>query len=141
MALLLTKHGIAKMPSNRNTQGMNQSGFSIIELLITLVIVGVLSSLAYPQYRNTVSQIRRKQAQWQLQHWANEWRHAQLHHPQSAQTSLKTPKVNGYHFTQSTTSTGAIVLTATPRSPHAQGEPAQTLTITLSHAHHSAAHD
>jgi type IV pilus assembly protein PilE len=34
-------------------------GFTLIELMVTVVIVGILASLAYPSYMNSVRQTRR----------------------------------------------------------------------------------
>ena len=39
------------------------SGFSLIELMIVVVIVAILSSIAYPSYLNQVTQARRVDAQ------------------------------------------------------------------------------
>lgn len=37
-------------------------GFTLIELLITLAVIGVLSTLAYPSYRDQVMRARRSEA-------------------------------------------------------------------------------
>lgn len=39
---------------NRNTQG-----FTLIELMITVAIVGILAAIAYPSYQNSVTKSRR----------------------------------------------------------------------------------
>lgn len=38
------------------------SGFTLIELMITVVIVGILAAIAYPSYRNYMIQARRSDA-------------------------------------------------------------------------------
>jgi len=41
---------------------MNQRGFTLIELMITLVVVGILAAIAYPAYTEQVRKTRRSDA-------------------------------------------------------------------------------
>ncbi len=41
---------------------IQKHGFTLIELLITLAIVGILASIAYPAYQKHVVRVRRNQA-------------------------------------------------------------------------------
>src|SRR5688572_16454458 len=41
----------------------SHSGFTLFELLITLAIVGILASLAYPSYLNHITKVRRTNRQ------------------------------------------------------------------------------
>ena len=43
--------------------GRNASGFTLIEIMITIVIVGILASIAYPSYVNQMQQARRADCQ------------------------------------------------------------------------------
>lgn len=48
-----------------------QSGFTLIELMITVVIIGILAAIAYPSYQEQVRQTRRANAQADLMELAS----------------------------------------------------------------------
>jgi type IV pilus assembly protein PilE len=44
----------------------NNSGFSLIELMITVAIIGVLASIAYPSYQESIKKSKRSEAKSEL---------------------------------------------------------------------------
>lgn len=46
-------------------------GFTLIELMITVAIVGILTSIAYPSYQDSIMKSRRVDAQGKLMSFAN----------------------------------------------------------------------
>jgi type IV pilus assembly protein PilE len=48
---------------NDHSSARARGGFSLIELLVVVTIVGILAAIAYPSYRNQVERTRRADAQ------------------------------------------------------------------------------
>jgi len=48
-----------------------QQGFTLVELMVTVAIVGILASIAYPSYQNSVMKSRRADAKSALLELAN----------------------------------------------------------------------
>jgi type IV pilus assembly protein PilE len=73
-----------------------QRGFTLIELMITVAIVGILSALAYPSYTSYVRKGVRKGAQAQMMDIAN--REQQFLLANRVYADYATLTANGYGF-------------------------------------------
>ncbi|PKF61306.1 prepilin-type cleavage/methylation domain-containing protein [Psychromonas sp. psych-6C06] len=120
---------------------MKNRGFTLIELLVTVIIIAVLSSIAYPSYISYVQKARRTEAQSALIDLANRQEMYYLDH-RSYATNLDTdlgmgahPFItdNGYYSIQPSGSVSAAVgftLTATAIDTQAADSDCATLSIT-----------
>ncbi len=129
---------------------MKQQGFSLIELMITVVIVGIVASIAYPSYQNNILQSHRADAKGALLDLANFMeRHATEMGcytdpggdgqcgtgddsiPNLPYTTAPKDGTAFYNITALPVTASAFTLTATPRSSTSQvNDPCGSLTLT-----------
>lgn len=73
-------------------------GFSLIELMITIAIVAILASVAYPSYATFIRKAKRVEAQAELLNWANRQISWRADHPSYSSTIKPTDSEN-YEYT------------------------------------------
>lgn len=78
----------------------NRKGFSLVELMIVLVIMGILSALAYPSYQSRVRKAKRsdaKEALLRIQLAQEKWRVSDTDYATLAE--LGNPSTDGGYYT------------------------------------------
>jgi type IV pilus assembly protein PilE len=127
-----------------------QSGFTLIELMITVAVVAILASIAYPSYQNYVLSSRRAEAQadmLEMQLGMEKWRANRASYRSDATPSAKgvattnTPANAGYggtnsYYTYTITDTteSAYIITATPQGAQTADSNCTPLTLNQSGA-------
>lgn len=120
---------------NRNPFSLK--GFTLIELMIAVIIVGILTAIAYPNYRDHMFKTRRSDAQTALLNLAGLMEHYYTENNTYATATLTnlgytnnlTPQ-GYYRLTIAPTAT-AYTLTATPVAGGAQASDTTCPTLTL----------
>lgn len=113
-----------------------QKGFSLIELMIAVVIVGILAAVAFPSYQNYVVKSNRAAAQAFMVDVANREKQylldARSYAPDLATLGMTAPADVSKHYTSITIAVSAtppaFTITATPTSSQQTADGALTLT-------------
>lgn len=111
-------------------------GFTLIELMITVAIVGILSAIAYPSYTEYVRRGHRADARaglLQAQQWLERAATATGKYPTSLPSALTWSGDSSKRYTiafAASNTDAAYTLTATPKSPGPQaGDKCGTYTL------------
>lgn len=110
-----------------------QWGFSLIELLISLVCIALLTSLAWPNYQGLVLRSQRAQARvslLQAAHWLERAASANGTYPTAQDVPTRVLQVDGQHYQLKLSSTATtFTLSAAPLGTQAS-DVCGTLVIT-----------
>ena len=123
---------------------INSSGFTLIELLIGVVIIGILSAIAYPSYTGILEKSRRQEAQRTLLEAAQEMEsyYAMNLNYSGALTGVTitdftfSDDFSGYYSLSAIAATSSFTLSAIPFGTQATDDCG---TLTLSHTGNTSA--
>lgn len=105
-------------------KGYRQQGFTLIELMIVVAILGIIAAIAYPSYQRNIEQTRRTTAQSEMMELAQALERYYTTNYSYAGASLRfeysprgTPATEAfYQFSLSGVSQNAYTISATPRN-------------------------
>jgi type IV pilus assembly protein PilE len=126
---------------------LKKQGFTLIELVIVVAIIGILAAIAYPSYQDSVRKSRRADAkevllegaQWMERFYTENYRYDQNKtgisvgdlFPDSLKASPKEGTTKYYQMTFSASTANAFTLQATPTTQGGQDkDPCGALTLT-----------
>lgn len=107
-------------------------GFSLVELLLTMAIVGVMAAVALPSYASYVSRARRvagRSSLVQVAHWLERAATSSGRYPDAVDIPPGLLRTDGDHYRLIAVTTAiTFQLEAVPQGPHA-GDRCGTLTL------------
>lgn len=130
-------HGCAVHGGAARAGARRHPGFTLIELMVVLSIVGVLAMLAYPSYQSYVISARRVQAQSGLFELQQALERHRLRHPSYADClsdgDCVLPDTDDYAFSIGSADTTTYIIEAEAKATGAQASDSQCTPLTLDH--------
>lgn len=114
-----------------------QSGFTLIELMIVVAIVGILASIAYPSYQQYVLSSRRAEAQsemFKIQLGLEKWRANNSTYSSDLANAGFTDSNAYYNYTITNTSGSTYTINAAAQGSQTADSACTPLTLTQSGA-------
>ena len=97
----------------KNVNGSKSRGFTLVELMITVIIIAVLVALAYPSYAQYVRKAKRGDAQQLLMGWSVNQEIFRSNNPTYADSDdLAPPTIDDFTLTVSDVTASTYTLTA-----------------------------
>ncbi len=112
-----------------------QKGFTLLELMIVIAIIAILTSVAYPNYQDSVRQARRSDAQAAMLEMANymerKFTEKNQYNSLSASSMITASQITSdyYTFTLPTLTTTSFTINGAPQGTQAS-DSCGTLTLT-----------
>lgn len=119
---------------------MKKNGFTLVELMIVVAIIGILAAIAYPSYQDSVMKTKRAVAQAGLMELASFMERFFTENNRYHQTNAATPVAvalpfssnDDYDFTLPTKTATTFILNAKPKTGNPQNNDNGCTTLTLS---------
>lgn len=109
-----------------------QQGMTLMELVVTLAIVGLLTAIALPGYQGHIVKARRDQAIGQLLQWHLIQQSYRLRNPHFASTeAIEPPKSEYFEFSVEKAGVNELILVAAAKGDQRQDTQCLTLKIDL----------
>lgn len=120
------------------TTALSSRGFTLIELMITVVVVGILAAIAYPNYQSYVIKGNRTDARTALldasQALERCFTQYSKYNNSGCGPTFPVTSQQGFYSVTATRDASTFTLTATPVSGKIQASDAKCTTLTLTNA-------
>lgn len=121
-------------PTSTEPRVALQRGFTLVELLITVAVAGVLAAIAYPSFTQYLTKSRRAEAVnglTQIQQAQERWRTNNPSYNGTLSAIFSPASTNPYNFALSGVTANGFTATATPKNPGSQAGDAQCTTMSI----------